>query len=250
MNSRIGTSELIELLIAFVVLTVAFSFMFAGVRIFNPSFDGLTPEVFFIAAVGVGSGFLLHELAHKFTAQRFGYYAEFKTNMNGLLLTIGSALFGFLFAAPGAVHISRPMYESYGSGVELRGDPNDDEYWDRISSRKANSSELYISIAGVITNLLLAAFFLALLRGHIVPWHINQYGYLVFDSLITNAVFSAMIINIILAAFNMIPIGMLDGAKVIRANPLVWAVVGLPAIILWVLFMFKQGLIVSLLLGI
>ena len=232
MNSRIGTSELIELLIAFVVLTVAFSFMFAGVRLFNPSFDNLTAEVFFIAAVGVGSGFLLHELAHKFTAMRYGYHAEFKTSPNGLLLTIGSALIGFLFAAPGAVYISKPMYGSYGSGAEITGNPNDDEYWDNLTSRKKDNKELMISIAGPMTNVILAALFFALI----------QLG--VLSGLILSAAVYGIVINLILAAFNMIPFGPLDGAKVFRSSPMVWVLTGVPMILLGlaamtgVIFMF------------
>ncbi|WP_424358297.1 site-2 protease family protein [Methanocella sp. MCL-LM] len=235
MNSRIGTSELIELLIAFVVLTVAFSFMFAGVRIFNPSFDNLTAEIFFIAAVGVGSGFLLHELAHKFTAMRYGYYAEFKTSPNGLLLTIGSALFGFLFAAPGAVYISRPMYESYGSGTEIAGNPNDDQYWDNLASRRGDDKDLKISIAGPVTNVLLAALFFVLIKIGIL------------SGLILTAAAYGIIINLILAAFNMIPFGPLDGAKVFRSSPMIWALAGLPMILLGLVAIFAPGLLLMFL---
>lgn len=220
MSSRIGTSELIELLIAFIVLTVAFSFMFAGVRLFNMSFDNLTPEVFFIAAVGVGSGFLLHELAHKFTAMRYGYYAEFKTNPNGLLLTIGSALLGFLFAAPGAVYISKPLYGTGGNAAEITGNPNDDAYWDNLTSHRVDDKELKISIAGPVTNLVIAALFFSVVHMGIL------------SGLFLDAARYGIIINLILAAFNMIPFGPLDGAKVFRSSALIWAIVGVPAILL------------------
>jgi Zn-dependent protease len=219
MNSRIGTSELIELLIAFVVLTVAFSFMLSNVSLFNMSVAGLSAEVFFIAAVGVGSGFLLHELAHKFTAMRYGYYAEFKTSMNGLFLTIFTALLGFLFAAPGAVYISKPLYGSNGS-VEIHGNPADDEYWDNLTSRRVDDKELKISIAGPITNLIIAGIFFAVIQMGIVSglfFYAAKYG---------------IVINLILAAFNMIPFGPLDGAKVFRASPLIWTITGVPMILL------------------
>ncbi len=207
-----------ELLIAFVVLTVAFSIMLSG------GFQRLSTEWFVISGIGVGTGFLLHELAHKFAAQRFGYTAEFRLSMNGLLLTIISAAIGFLFAAPGAVVISGRAYNPGSPYEPATGNMDDDEYWDKLSSRKVNRPELVISIAGVITNLLLAALFLILYKANFFnDWLLNQ------------AFFFGFYINIVLAAFNMIPFGPLDGAKVLRASPLIWAVIGLPVIFAWLL---------------
>ncbi|MDK2988251.1 MAG: hypothetical protein PWQ47_1389 [Methanothermococcus sp.] len=65
-----------------------------------------------------------------------------------------------------------------------------------------------ISIAGPLTNVALAFVFLIL---HIPI--ISDIGYMV---------------NIFLAAFNMIPIYPLDGAKVLNWNPVIWAVVAIP----------------------
>jgi hypothetical protein len=51
---------------------------------------------------------MFHELAHKFTAQRYGYWSEFRLRPWGLamaplssLLTSGS----FILAAPGAMYV-------------------------------------------------------------------------------------------------------------------------------------------------
>jgi Zn-dependent protease len=251
MNARISSSELVDLLIAYVVLTVAFGIMFSGVSLLGSmSLDALSADMFIVSAIGVGTGFLLHELAHKFTAIRYGYQAEFRADMSGLFLTIIMSVLGFIIAAPGAVMISgRPSnpnnpYEYNG------GNQDDDEYWDRLTNRRVNSHELHISIAGVIVNLIMAALFLVLMLGHFVPWHIAYHQYLVLDDLTAQIAFTGLRINIVLAAFNMIPFGPLDGAKVLRANPLVWAAIGLPVIFGWLLLMFNPGLLFSILLGV
>src|SRR6185436_20580137 len=53
------------------------------------------------------SAFLFHELAHKFLAQYYGSWAEFRAEIYGLILTAISALpiMPFKFIAPGAVMI-------------------------------------------------------------------------------------------------------------------------------------------------
>lgn len=55
-----------------------------------------------------GMSFLLHELAHKFLAQHYRSWAEFRTNMGGLMITAISALpfIPFKFIAPGAVMVN------------------------------------------------------------------------------------------------------------------------------------------------
>jgi Zn-dependent protease len=236
-----------ELLIAYVVLTVAFGIVLSGGVLGGGS---LNSDYFIVSAIGVGTGFILHELAHKYTAQRFGYHAEFRLSMNGLFLTIITSIFGFIFAAPGAVVISGRAYNP-GSPYEFgTGRMDDDEYWDKLTNHKVTKPELYISIAGVITNLLIAGFFLLLLRGHIVPWQ-NYDGYIVMNDILTRAAFYGLTINLMLAAFNMIPFGPLDGAKVLRANPIVWAIVGLPTIFFLLLFWTgNSGMILNPLLGV
>lgn len=60
---------------------------------------------FFISFITAGIGFLFHELAHKYVAQKYKYFAEFKADNKMLLIAIASSFFGFLFAAPGGVVI-------------------------------------------------------------------------------------------------------------------------------------------------
>ena len=58
-----------------------------------------------IAALGVTVNFVLHELMHKFFAQRYGAIAEFRMFYTGLIITIFTSLFGFLLGMPGATMI-------------------------------------------------------------------------------------------------------------------------------------------------
>lgn len=53
----------------------------------------------------VGLGFLLHELGHKYLAQNYNCWAEFRSFDFMILLAILMSFFGFIFAAPGAVMI-------------------------------------------------------------------------------------------------------------------------------------------------
>jgi len=192
--------EIVHLVASLLVLTIAFTY---------PS---LSSERMVIVAFGVGTGFLLHELAHKFTAQRYGYAADYEASPVGLLLALGLSFItsgGFVFAAPGAVMIrSRKVLYS----------PLEDRYYDFQSAKEF----AYISVSGAVVNLVLAvSFFTASL---FVP------SGLAYAVLRTGA-----FINVFLAGFNMIPFGPLDGAKVWRYNPVLWAMVGIPAIVLFLI---------------
>ena len=215
--SRIGSTELIELFLSFMVLTLAFSAR--GMQL--PSANMLI-----ISAIGVGSGFMLHELAHKFVAQRFGYWAEYKASPMGLILTLVMAMFiGIVFAAPGAVMIRKSSYTAPQSTYSY-GD-TDDSYWDRLE-RKSGGEELWISLAGPITNIILAAFFFAMIMS----------GVLSSGGLLLAAATYGIYINLMLAAFNLIPIDPLDGGKIFRGNAIIWAIVAVPTILLALGLMF------------
>lgn len=76
------------------------------------------PKYFII----VGAAFLLHELSHKFTAIRYGYFAQFKLWQTGLLLAlVMSFAVGFVFAAPGAVYIYGINDEKKDAKISLSG---------------------------------------------------------------------------------------------------------------------------------
>ena len=67
-----NNQELTDLLISWITLSAAFAFIFSDGGLEVTSFGNALA----IAAVAVGTGFLLHELAHKYVAIHFGAKAE------------------------------------------------------------------------------------------------------------------------------------------------------------------------------
>ena len=130
MNIRFSTRELLDLGVAWIALSVAF--MIILLRPFYAFPIPVIVEQLALSFVTVGVAFLLHELAHKVVAIRFGQIAEFRADYGMLFVAIMGALIGFLFAAPGAV---------YHQG--------------RLTLRENG----LIALAGPITNLVLAALF-------------------------------------------------------------------------------------------
>ena len=203
-----GSSELFDLLLSLAALTIAFAIL--GERRLPSA------EIFFVSAFGTGTGFLLHELAHKYMAQRYGYWAEYRANRSGLLLIIIMAFAGFIFAAPGAVmiHKARARADNLWSASEG---------WQagQLEQAEAERKEtLWISLAGPMTNIVLVVlFFLFLTSGAAI------------GSLLQSAANFALFINLTLAAFNLLPFGPLDGKKVFDSSRIVWAIVAVPTIL-------------------
>ena len=59
-----------------------------------------------ILSIAFMLSFLLHELAHKFSAQHFNLWAEFRLTLQGALITLISMFLPFKIIAPGAVMIA------------------------------------------------------------------------------------------------------------------------------------------------
>jgi Zn-dependent protease len=59
-----------------------------------------------ILSIAFTLSFLLHELAHKFSAQYFNLWAEFRLTLQGALITLISMFLPFKIISPGAVMIA------------------------------------------------------------------------------------------------------------------------------------------------
>ena len=183
---RFSQIEKKDLFFAGILISLAFAILLSGgYNVLLKMNSGLI-VAFVIAFFTAGIGFLLHEIMHKYVAQSYGLRAEFRANYNMLWFALVASLFGFIFAAPGAVYISG---------------------WN-IDKRKNGK----ISLAGPVTNIVLAIVFLILL--------------LVFGKEgILGELFSfGLTINALLGAFNMIPVMPFDGAKIIAWDKTVYYV--------------------------
>jgi len=122
---RFYPDELRDLAIAWVALGVAFAIFILDPPISPALIDAISsPEflaIFLLSMATVGVGFLLHELAHKVVAVRFGQIAAFRADYGMLALCIGAALANFLFAAPGAVYHSGRITHRESAGIALAG---------------------------------------------------------------------------------------------------------------------------------
>ena len=145
-----------------------------------------------VFAVILTASFLVHEMAHKLTAQRKGLWAEFRLTLWGAVLTLLSVVSPFKLVAPGAVMISGP----------------------------AQPREVgYISIAGPAVNIIFSASFLSA-------------GAALVGSAYSGLFFLAALFNATIAIFNLIPFGILDGFKIFSWNKKAWALIFTPSVVL------------------
>jgi Zn-dependent protease len=200
MFKRISRRESSDLIIAWLAISIAFSLAFSrglGVGMGSP-FQQITLETYLmylvLSMITVGVAFILHELAHKFTAIRYGFQAEFrKDNLMLLVAVVLAAVVGIVFAAPGATMISGTTITPKQSGK--------------------------ISAAGPFINLILC-----------IPFAIILFVSGSLDPAITSQTLLSLIgmvglqVNAMIAAFNMLPVSVLDGRKVLAWNPAIFIV--------------------------
>lgn len=191
--------EIYHLLLAMGVLTLAFSFAFSGNSILF-GFENVQTLLFAIpiAFLGILTAFFVHELSHKFMAQKYGLWSEFRMYPRGLLLSLFFAVFtGFVFAAPGAV-----MFRGETRNFEMGR----------------------IAAAGPLANIVIAAITYPL------------YRFVFFETSFVGKILGFIcLINALLGTFNLLPFGPFDGMKVIRWNGIAWAALFIIAIIMMIL---------------
>ncbi len=189
-----SSTELKHLFISWVAISYAFAIMLAWIELGNnkPTSSQIfgssqilgtnITDLFIISLVTVGISFIFHEMGHKFVAQQYGAWAEFRMSFGMLLLAIYMAWqIGILFAAPGAVRIFGPIMTNKQYGK--------------------------VAASGPVMNLFLAFAFMPLLTDTGFLYDIGRWG---------------VIINLLLAGFNMLPISVLDGRKVLAWSPFVY----------------------------
>jgi Zn-dependent protease len=157
--------EVKDIVISVIVLSVVFAY---PEILFEPLF-------FLVSLFVVGIAFMGHELSHRFTARKLGYFAEYRMWPQGIMLAIFFTLVSngsFIFAA-----FKQPTLHEIGK----------------------------IGISGAVFNIVLM--FILIMVNFFYPHWILLY---------------AALINAWLAIFNLIPLGPLDGRKVLHWNRGVW----------------------------
>lgn len=194
--------ELTHLAYAIVVLTIGFSFALTQssllmMFLFQQGFD-LAKLGFglLLSLLGVLFAFIVHELTHKFMAQKYGLWSEFRMYPKGLLTSLVlSVTTGFVLAAPGA--------------VMFRGEPRPFE-------------QARIAIAGPSANIILAA----------ILFVIYQLFFAGTSSSLSIAIGFVFVINAVLGFFNILPFGPLDGVLIYNWNKMMWLALFLSSLVL------------------
>ena len=170
-------TEINHLTLATLAFTMALAFMFSG-GIRGALSD---PSAFLVygvlALVTFTPGFLIHEIAHKIQARKYGCWAEFRASPSGLRFgVLLAAILGIVFMAPGAVMVAgNTTREQFGK----------------------------VALAGPVSNVVLWCIGLAFAVA------IGGAGGIVDD-----VIYYWMWANGILGALNMLPFGPLDGKKI------------------------------------
>lgn len=168
-------------------------------------------EAFFIGGViyflALSPAFVLHELAHKFSARKYGCWAEFRASPSGLRFGVFlAALTGIVFMAPGAVMVVGNTTKSQFGKIALAGPVTNVALW-LLGLGAVLIGLGEISILGTI----------------LTPW---MWG------------------NAILGTFNMLPFGPLDGRKIKTwSDSIFWTWLIICVTLVWFNMTYLSGLL-------
>jgi len=170
--------EIKDFLISITVLTLIFSFK----PFPNLGIDYQTLPQYAIIVVFV---FLIHQLAHKFVAMRFGCITIYKIWPNGIFFGLILMLIGIPFAAPGVIMIYPYFFGRWGYKVK----------------RLTTTENGIIGLSGPATNIFFAIIF---------TFFSGQ-----FFNMLT-------LVNAWIAFFNLLPVPPLTGSKIMEWRIWVW----------------------------
>ena len=193
---KFSQKEIKDFLGAWLLISLAFAVLFTGSANLSPS---IFITSFIISLLTAGIGFLFHELMHKYLAQKYHLWAEFRASYPMLWLAVIFSFFGFIIAAPG--------------GVLIQGN----------LTREKNGK---ISLAGPTTNLIIAILFLIPLLTISSEGILNLFLVYGFK------------INSLLALFNLIPFLPFDGYKVLAWNKTVYCTSAFFSLLLFIISFF------------
>ena len=211
--------EILEFILSTLWLGIAFGVAFSGgYNAFkNPADLKITVLQ---SVIVVFFAFVLHELAHRLVARRYGHKATYRMWMPGLLLALGGSLFGMIFATPGGVHVD----------IDL-------------TAPDAKSKLGKTALAGPVTNIVLCVIMAITAIFVLASININEITPLM--KFIVGTLVIGIEINAWLAVFNLLPVGNFDGLKVFYWNKVVWTItfvlsIAIFAGILWLQAVFLK----------
>lgn len=180
--------EIYDIMVALLALVLAVTWVLWD-QFATMGIDLISTFVILLFAIGIG--FIAHEMAHKWVAIKFGAVARFVLWPQGVLFMFLLALLPFkiIFAATGAVYIFKQYITRKENGI--------------------------ISAAGPAINLALCLVFLAVL----VTSAFFKIG---LTQIVSAICIFGIRINSFLAFFNLIPIALLDGTKVMAWDFKIW----------------------------
>ena len=185
-NPQILTTgrESIDLILG--LLLLAFFFGFRGLV------DGTrSPQAVLLLTIIIGPAFILHELGHKYAAIHYGKYARFALIRQMAFITLMFGFLGFGIAGPGATMILG----------------RSDERENGIFAAAGPSINFGLSIIGL---------------SGIYVFPDVTFSYLAFS--LHQILYFLVFFNAFLALFNLIPVSLLDGKKILNWNLTVWAI--------------------------